>query len=209
MSFALHVNALFSNLPNPARLTELPFSTATRIAMLHNGRVEYLQSYLHQAGFMPSVASVFVFCALLRAVRRSMWRVALLALPGTFAHELAHLVVGFLLRAKPHGFSVWPRAHGRAWMLGAVSFHNIGLLNGAWVALAPLLLLPVAWLSLIHVLLRLWIKGQWGWWLLASYLTATALFAALPSIPDIKLGGRSLLLYAAMGGLLWLAFTYS
>jgi hypothetical protein len=73
----------------------------------------------------------------------------------------------------------------------------------------PLLLLPVAWLSLIHVLLPLWIKGQWGWWLLAGYLTATALFAALPSIQDIKLGGCSLLLYAAMGGLLWLAYTYS
>jgi hypothetical protein len=179
------------------------------IAMLHNGRVEYLRPYLHQAGFMPSVALVFAFYALLRGVRTSMWRVALLALPGTFAHELTHLVVGFLLRAKPHGFSVWPRAHGHAWMLGAVSFRNIGLLNGAWVALAPLLLLPVAWLSLIHVLLPLWIKGQWGWWLLAGYLTATALFAALPSIQDIKLGGRSLLLYAAMGGLLWLAYTYS
>ena len=177
--------------------------------MLHNGRVEYLRSYLHQAGFMPSVALVFAFYALLRGVRTSMWRVALLAFPGTFAHELAHLVVGFLLRATPHGFSVWPRAHGHAWMLGAVSFGNIGLLNGAWVALAPLLLLPVAWLSLIHVLLPLWIMGWWGWWLLAGYLTATALFAALPSIQDIKLGGRSLLLYAAMGGLLWLAHTYS
>ena len=51
--------------------------------------------------------------------------------------------------------------------------------------------------------------GRWGWWLLAGYLTATALFAALPSIQDIKLGGRSLLLYAVMGGLLWLAYTYS
>lgn len=82
--------------------------------MLHNGRVEYLRSYLHQAGFMPSVALVFAFYALLRGVRTSMWRVALLACPGTFAHELAHLVVGFLLLAKPHGFSVWPRAHSHA-----------------------------------------------------------------------------------------------
>lgn len=176
--------------------------------MLHNGRVAYLRSYLHQAGFMPSVALVFAFYVLLRGVRTSMWRVALLALPGTFAHELAHLVVGFLLRAKPHGFSVWPRAHGHAWMLGAVAFRNVGLLNGAWVALAPLLLLPVAWLSLIHVLAPLWIKGRWEWWLPAGYLTATALFAALPSIQDIRLGWRSLLLYAAMGGLLWLAYTY-
>jgi hypothetical protein len=177
--------------------------------MLHNGHVEYLRSYLQEAGFIPSVALVVVFCAVLRCVRSSMWRVALLALPGTFAHELAHFVVGFLLRAKPHRFSVWPRAHGHTLMLGAVSFRNIGLLNGAWVALAPLLLLPVAWLSLTHVLLPLWIQGQWGRWFLVGYLTATALFAALPSYQDIKVGGSSLLLYAAMSGLVWLAYAYS
>lgn len=157
---------------------------------------------------MPSVAMVFAYYALLRGVRTSMWRVALLAFPGTLAHELAHFVVGFLLRAKPQGFSVWPRSYGHAWILGAVSFRNIGLLNGAWVALAPLLLLPVAWHSLIHVSLPLWTMGLWGWWLLAGYLTATALFAALPSIQDIKLGGRSLLVYAVIGGLIWLAYTY-
>ena len=172
--------------------------------MLHNGRMQYL----HRAGFIPSVALVFVFYALLRGVRTSMWRVALLALPGTIAHEMAHLVVGLLFRAKPNSFSIWPRAHDHGWTLGAVSFRNIGLLNGAWVALAPLLLLPVAWLCLIHILLPLWIKYLWGWWLLAGYLTATALFAALPSIQDIKLGGGSLLVYAVMGGLLWLAYTY-
>ena len=158
---------------------------------------------------MPSVALVCALYALLRGVRRSMWRIALLALPGTFAHELSHLVVGLLLRAEPHGLSVWPRPYGHTWVLGAVSFRHIGLLNGAWVALAPLLLLPVAWLSLIHVLLPLWVVGQWGWWLLAGYLTATALFAALPSIQDIRLGGRSLLLYLALGALLWLAYAYS
>ena len=173
--------------------------------MLHNRRVEYL----HQAGVMPSMTLVVVFYALLRGVRTSMWRIALLAFPGTFAHELAHVVVGFLFRARPQGFSVWPRAHGRAWTLGTVSFRNIGLLNGAWVALAPLLLLPIAWLSLTDILLPLWTKDRWGWWLLAGYLTATVLFAALPSFQDIKLGGRSLLFYAAMGGLLCLAYTYT
>src|ERR1019366_4093967 len=106
----------------------------------------------------------------------------------------------------PQGFSVWPKSHGNYWMLGSVSFRNLGLLNGAFVALAPILLLPISWLCLIDVLLPLWLKGQWGWWLFAGYLTATALFAALPSFQDIKLGGCSLLLYAAMSGLLWLAY---
>jgi hypothetical protein len=40
-------------------------------------------------------------------------------------------------------------------------------------------------------------------------MTATALFAALPSFQDIKLGGRSLLLYAVLGGFLWWAYTHA
>ena len=170
--------------------------------------MEYLRSYLHHAGFVPSAALVLAFYAFLRGVRDSMWRIAFLALPGTVAHELAHLIVGYLLRAEPHGFSVWPRSRGNTWILGSVSFRNLGLLNGAPVALAPLLLLPISWLCLIHVLLPLWLDAQWGWWLFSGYLTATALFAALPSFQDIRLGGGSLLLYAAIGALLWLAHTY-
>ena len=171
--------------------------------------MEYLRSYLFQAGFIPSVALVLIFVALLRGVRNSMWRIALLSLPGTIAHELAHFIVGALLLAKPRGFSIWPRAQGHTWRLGSVSFANIGLLNGAFVAFAPLLLLPIAWLCVVHVLLPLWNDSRWGWWLLAGYLTATALFAALPSFQDIKLGGRSLLLYAALGGFLWWAYTHA
>jgi hypothetical protein len=168
-----------------------------------------LQSYLHDSAFIASVALVVIFYVFLRGARDSMWRVALLSLPGTFAHEFAHFLVGLILRAKPHGFSIWPRPDGHGWRLGSVSFGNIGLLNGAWVALAPLLLLPLAWLCLIHILLPLWADGRWGWWLLAGYLTATALFAALPSFQDIALGGRSLLLYVVIGVLGWLAYTHA
>jgi hypothetical protein len=171
--------------------------------------VEYLRSYLHESGFVPSVALVVVLYALLRGVRNTMWRVALLSLPGTIAHELTHLVVGFVLHAKPHRLSIWPRRSGDGWILGSVSFRNIGLLNGAFVAFAPLLLLPIAWLCLVHVLVPLWIEGQWGWWLLAGYLAATALFAALPSFQDIKLGGLSLVFYAAIGVVLWWAYGHA
>ena len=121
------------------------------------------------------------------------------------AHELTHFIVGALLLAKPRGFSVWPKAVGRSWRLGSVSFGNIGLLNGVFVALAPLVLLPIAWLSLVNLLLPLWKDSRWGWWLLAGYLTATALFAALPSLQDIRLGARSLLLYVVIGALVWWA----
>src|SRR5258708_36266941 len=149
---------------------------------------------------------MFIFYALLRGARDTLWRVALLSLPGTIAHELAHLVVGFALNAKPHRFSIWPRPHGHGWTLGSVSFRNLGLMNGAFVALAPLLLLPIAWLCLVRILVPLWGDGHWGWWLLGGYLAATALFAALPSFQAIYVGGPSILLYAALGALLWWAY---
>jgi len=171
--------------------------------------MEYLHSHLSDAGFMSSVALVLIFYAVLRGARISMWRIALVSFPGTIAHELAHFVVGTLLLARPRRFSVWPRAHGHTWTLGSVSFGNIGLLNGAFVALAPLLLLPLAWLCFFDALLPLWDGGQWGWWLLAGYLTATVLFAALPSFQDVKLGARSFFLYAALGGFMWWAYTYA
>lgn len=177
--------------------------------MLRNEPMEYLRSYLQDTGFAPSVVLLFVFYALLRGVRDSMWRVAVLSLPGTIAHELTHFIVGVLLRAKPRGFSAWPIAVGRSWRLGSVSFGNIGLLNGVFVALAPLLLLPIAWLCLVHVLLPLWNDGRWGWWLLAGYLTATALFAALPSFQDIRVGARSLLLYVVIGVLVWWTYAHT
>jgi hypothetical protein len=171
--------------------------------------MDYLRSYVHQAGFLPSAALVGVFYVFLRGARDSMWRIALLSLPGTIAHELMHLTVGFLLQAKPQRFSIWPRRSAEGWMLGAVSFRSIGLLNGAFVALAPLLLLPIAWLCLVHVLIPLWVEGRWGWWLLAGYLASTALFAALPSLQDLRIGGLSLLLYGAIGALLWWAYAYA
>jgi hypothetical protein len=170
--------------------------------------VEYLRATVDQAGFLPSAVLVVVFYAFLRAARRSMWRIALLALPGTIAHELMHLVVGLVLQAKPRAFSIWPRRNSNGWTLGSVAFGNISLLNGAFVTFAPLVLLPVAWLCLVHVLMPLWVENRWGWWLAGGYLAATALFAALPSFQDLKVGAPSLLLYVALGGLLLLAYAY-
>lgn len=167
-----------------------------------------LRAYLQRPGLIASALLIIAWYALLRGARGSMWRIALLSLPGTVAHEAAHLLVGLVLGAGPQGFSILPKPAAGGWRLGSVSFSRIGLINGAGVALAPLLLLPLAWLGLTAILLPLWEHGQWGWWLLAGYLTATALFAALPSWQDIKLGGRSLAFYALLGVLVALVYTH-
>jgi hypothetical protein len=177
-------------------------------AYRQDARVESLRTYMQQAGFVPSAALVVVFYGLLRAARRSMWRIALLALPGTVAHELMHAFVGLVLRAKPQAFSIWPRRTGSGWTLGSVAFGNIGLFNGAFVTLAPLLLLPAAWLLFVHVLMPQWVEGRWGGWLAGGYLVATVVFAALPSFQDLKVGAPSILFYAVLAGALLLVYAY-
>jgi hypothetical protein len=167
--------------------------------------VESARHAASHAGFLPAIVAVAAFYAILRGLRDSPWRLALLALPGTFAHEAAHYVAGMLLGAQPFGFTVWPRRQGQWIRLGAVSFRNVGLLNGAWVALAPLALLPLAVLAFTHALLPLWDARQWIAWLAAAYVTGTLLHAALPSWQDLRLGAHSIALYALVAIAVWLA----
>jgi len=156
------------------------------------------------AGFLPSITVAVVWVLILQSARASMWGLALLALPGTIAHELSHLVVGFVLLAEPAGFSVWPKSSRHSWTLGSVTFRRINLFNGAAVSLAPLLFLPLAWYGLIRLAAPFWVHHQWLWWFGMVYLISTIFFAAIPSLQDIKQGGPSLVLYGTVGGLWWL-----
>ncbi len=160
--------------------------------------MHYIEPYLHIKGFLPSLALTFTWCAFLFRFRTSMWSLAFLALPGTAAHELAHYLVGLVLFAKPQKFTLLPRKVGNSWVLGSVSFSGICLLNAAFVAMAPFLLMPIAWLALTHIVSPLWIQEQWFLWFLANYLTATFLFAGIPSSQDFKVGGTSIYIYLTL-----------
>ena len=164
----------------------------------------HLKSLLFSAGFLPSLLLAAVWYFILQRARISMWRLALISFPSTVAHELAHWAVGFLLLAKPASFSVWPKHSGDRWTLGSVSFKRINVLNGAFVALAPVLFFPLAWLCLVDLTAPSWAGERWGWWLASGYITAACLFAALPSVQDIKQGSPSLLFYGIIGGFWWI-----
>jgi hypothetical protein len=77
---------------------------------------------------------------------------ALITLPATFLHELAHGLVGLLLAAQPSSFNLWPRrVSASSWRLGYVGFNRLRWWNGGAVALAPLVWLIVLF-SLTRVL---------------------------------------------------------
>ncbi|MFC0678000.1 hypothetical protein ACFFGH_09115 [Lysobacter korlensis] len=81
--------------------------------------------------------------------RFGMWAYAIVALPGTFAHELAHFVAALLLHANAGFPSLWPEKVGHSWRLGSVQF------RAPWWRAMPIALAPVALLPL-----SLWWAGK-------------------------------------------------
>lgn len=115
----------------------------------------------------PAVNSYFVYTVLL-FVAWGLKRLALhptvfavVGFPGTVAHEVAHLLVGLLLRAQPVGMTLWPKYLGKGrWQLGGVSFANLRWWSAPWVAMAPMLLAPLAcWLVSVWVW-PIWLEGR-------------------------------------------------
>jgi hypothetical protein len=130
-----------------------------------------------------------------------MWMYALVALPGTLAHELAHFIVALILGAHPSFPSLIPVRTQRGWRLGAVAF-RVGRLRALPIALAPLALLPLA-LWWAHVFLH---SGYWPLYCANVWIIAALLTASLPSKTDWKLAFPALgvvLVIAAMALLAW------
>ncbi len=162
-----------------------------------------ITQHFAQQGALPSFLCTAAGMALLEKARSSPVWLSFFAFPGVLAHECLHYVVGLLTRARPVAFSVWPRREGSGLVLGEVSFSNLGLLNGAPVAFAPLLLYP----------LGIWLLLSYGapWWRSGDYLqwggiclgTASLFFAGRPSWQDVRAGGASALFYAALAGAAW------
>jgi hypothetical protein len=150
------------------------------------------------------LASVVAVLLGLHALRRVFWVFSLVVLPGTFAHETCHFLLGVLLRGGPVSFNLLPRREGTGWVMGSVSFNRLRWYNAFFIGLAPLLLLPAAYA------LALWrLGGQPGFrWqeALAVYLIANLAYASLPSWQDVRIAARSpigWLLLAAGLGWLW------
>ncbi|MBR2136344.1 MAG: hypothetical protein IJ852_00080 [Alphaproteobacteria bacterium] len=79
------------------------------------------------------------------ATYKNIFLTALINIPGTILHELAHFLIGFLLNAQPTSFSLFPKKSGNAYVTGSVSFRHIKFYNAFPSAMAPLLLLPIAY----------------------------------------------------------------
>ena len=127
---------------------------------------------------------------------------ALWNLVGVILHESMHLIAGILFRAHPTGISLIPRRKGNQWRLGAVHFTHINPINAVPIALAPLVLIGIAYLAVLN----------WFHWFPSSLPATLGLYAALfillynalPSHQDLRIAcnWKSLLLYLPVLALL-------
>ena len=122
-----------------------------------------------------------------------MWPYALLALPGTVAHEFAHFLVALVLGASPSFPSLLPERSERGWRLGSVAF-RAGLLRSVPIVLAPLALLPIA-LAWAVVFLP---TATWPMRLLHLWLIAALAYASLPSRADLRIALPAFAIAAAV-----------
>jgi len=128
------------------------------------------------------------------------WLKSIFLLPGTFLHELMHLVFAMLLGAKVHSFSIFPKLRqsgGERYIeLGSVGFSSRIRVLDFLIAFAPLFLWFMLWVILMrfnivigtfpHFSLNssaLFSFEHWWVWLVAFQL----IVGGIPSSVDVKL----------------------
>ena len=135
------------------------------------------------------LAAVVVLLALLAVGRRFGLVFFVTAFPATLAHELTHLVFGWLTNGQPSSLRLLPRRSARGYVLGSVTCNNVRWYNGLLIGLAPLSLLPFT-----ALLFRWRVQSvptldlaELGW----IYSIASLMFAALPSWQDLRIAAAS------------------
>jgi hypothetical protein len=149
-------------------------------------------------------ATVAGLMVLLRLSRQFGAVFLLITFPITLAHELAHLVLGYLTGGQPSGLRLLPRRSARGYILGSVTCNNVRWYNGLFIGLAPLLLMPLA-LALLSWRLRAQpevsaVEAAW------VFAVASLVYASLPSWQDLRVAlASSWLLIALLAGIAFVA----
>ncbi len=162
------------------------------LVIVTNALLQTLESLIRQLPsfhvLMADGLFLLVFVSIAKWLSRYIFVYMLFVLPGTMAHEMAHWSVAVITNGKPKFPSLSLKRTRDGVMLGQVVFKNPRWYNAAFIALAPLLLLPlVVWLY-IHVAARIPLLHARHW--ISLYLIITAGFSALPSAVDVRVAWK-------------------
>lgn len=79
----------------------------------------------------------FLFFKLFRSRKLSVYLIALLFLPGTLIHELAHATMAFVLLVPVGELELIPRIHGNSLKLGSVQVGKTDIVRNFLIGVAP------------------------------------------------------------------------
>ena len=137
------------------------------------------------ADFFISVMLVVLFGRLKHLHCRSLWSAALVNFVGVVLHELAHYGVALLLGGRPTRFSVWPKRTADGYLFGQVVCSRVNGFNALPIGLAPLILLPLAWMIDRQFFLHFPVT-PWNY-LVYLFVLVIVIENALPSSADWRL----------------------
>lgn len=160
-----------------------------------------LVEQLMQSRFFLMTAVIVLSCFRHRTYR-NIYLAALINMPGTILHEMSHFIVGLLLGAQPTRFNLFPKKNGDAYVMGSVSFRNIRFYNAFPAAMAPLLLLALAYAVNLYFM-HLPSVNLWQY-LLFILLETIIIENSVPSPTDFRVAFSSLLGVVLYGAFLLL-----
>jgi hypothetical protein len=135
---------------------------------------------------LPAAALAFMISRL--APRFVLFSV--LTLAGTFCHELAHYMAGFITNARPISVNITPRRISQfQYDMGRTDFLNLRWYNAAITGLAPLIVVSI---PLAFADWRVSYSDEFSWWdIPATFLLAPQFLCFWPSSTDWKLALHS------------------
>ncbi len=105
----------------------------------------------------------FLFFKLFRSRKLSVYLIALLFLPGTLIHELAHATMAFVLLVPVGELELVPKIHGNSLKLGSVQVGRTDIVRNFLIGVAPffvgtaLILATLAFIINFGVLQNIWL----------------------------------------------------
>lgn len=138
------------------------------------------------------IISTLVLVVLLRGLRRYFVLFWLAALPGILFHELSHWLLAFVSNGRPCFPRMLPKRVPGGYVLARVPVRNPTWYNGAFIGLAPLLLIAMAFVAIVYGSPESWSWAQAWRIVLIPVVAAECLVECAPSPADWRIARKTL-----------------
>jgi hypothetical protein len=153
------------------------------IHLIYLNELEYFSQF-PIIGIIFALSGVILLLYIFSMFKDRVYLFALITLPATFMHELMHFIISLITGGMPRGFSIFPKKSEEGYTLGYVESYNVTWYNGAFIGLAPLILLPIAYFFFKYQIVT---ETTISILVLKLYFLGTLIEGSMPSITDLEL----------------------